>query len=144
MQHKLPTVEDALLDLSISLHSRIGQNEYSLYAFPGKRKQVEQLMDWTPQMKDIHTIFPKLSVLEELPQQDLRLKEAIDAYQKKRSKRGMLEDDGTSKNQAVNVPHGTRIRGKWNKESYQVIKKLGNGALGTVYLADSRKRTCCC
>lgn len=92
MQHKLPTVEDALLDLSISLHSRIGQNEYSLYAFPGKRKQVEQLMDWTPQMKDIHKIFPKLSSGGVTPTGPA-LKEAIDAYQKKRSKRGMLEDD---------------------------------------------------
>lgn len=45
----------------------------------------------------------------------------------------------TSKNQAANVPRGTRIRGKWNKQSYQVIKKLGNGALGTVYLADSNR-----
>lgn len=46
---------------------------------------------------------------------------------------------GTSKNQAVNVSHGTIIRGKWNKESYQIQKKLGSGALGTVYLANSRK-----
>ncbi|MBN8211055.1 VWA domain-containing protein [Bacillus sp. NTK071] len=93
MQHKLPTVEDALLDLSISLHSRIGQNEYALYAFPGKRKQVEQLMNWTPQMKDIHTIFPKLSSGGITPTGPA-LKEAIEAYQKKRSKRGLLEDGG--------------------------------------------------
>ncbi|WP_270182893.1 serine/threonine protein kinase [Alkalihalobacillus sp. CinArs1] len=45
----------------------------------------------------------------------------------------------TSKSQAVNVSYGTTIRGKWNKESYQIEKKLGSGALGTVYLANSRK-----
>ncbi|MFK3961828.1 vWA domain-containing protein [Guptibacillus hwajinpoensis] len=91
MQHKLPTVEDALLDLSISLHSRIGENEYSLYAFPGKRKQVERLMDWTPMLKDIHTIFPKLTSGGITPTGPA-LKEAIEAYQKKRSKRGLLDD----------------------------------------------------
>ncbi|MBF0709596.1 phosphotransferase [Alkalihalobacillus hwajinpoensis] len=46
---------------------------------------------------------------------------------------------GTSKNQAANVPRGTRIRGKWNQQSYQIMRKLGSGALGTVYLADSAK-----
>ncbi len=45
----------------------------------------------------------------------------------------------TSKNQAANVPRGTRIRGKWNHQSYLIMKKLGSGALGTVYLADSTK-----
>lgn len=34
-----------------------------------------------------------------------------------------------------NVPAGTIIRGKWHGHSYTVIKKLGNGANGVVYLA---------
>ena len=46
---------------------------------------------------------------------------------------------GTSKNQVADVPRGTRISGKWNKQTYQIMKKLGSGALGTVYLADSIK-----
>ncbi|WP_347552820.1 protein kinase family protein [Pseudalkalibacillus hwajinpoensis] len=43
----------------------------------------------------------------------------------------------TSKNLAANVPRGTRIRGKWSQQSYLIMKRLGSGALGTVYLADS-------
>ncbi|WP_226660115.1 protein kinase domain-containing protein [Guptibacillus hwajinpoensis] len=46
---------------------------------------------------------------------------------------------GTSKNPVADVPRGTTIRGKWNKQTYQIMKKLGSGALGTVYLADSVK-----
>lgn len=45
----------------------------------------------------------------------------------------------SSKSQAANVSYGTSIKGKWNKESYQIEKRLGSGALGTVYLANSRK-----
>ncbi|TLS34986.1 serine/threonine protein kinase [Pseudalkalibacillus caeni] len=42
-----------------------------------------------------------------------------------------------SKNQAVSIRPGTVITGKWHKKDYQIIKELGYGALGTVYLADS-------
>lgn len=35
-----------------------------------------------------------------------------------------------------NIPPGTTITGKWNKQSYHVLRKLGEGANGIVYLAD--------
>lgn len=37
MKHKLPTVKEALLDLSLSLNARLGDNRYSLLIFPGKK-----------------------------------------------------------------------------------------------------------
>lgn len=45
----------------------------------------------------------------------------------------------TTMNQGCNVPSGKVIRGKWNGESYTIVKLLGQGATGSVYLADSRK-----
>ena len=48
MKHKLPTVKEALLDLSLSLNARAGENQFSVFVFPGKRKDVEKLLDWTP------------------------------------------------------------------------------------------------
>jgi serine/threonine protein kinase, bacterial len=43
-----------------------------------------------------------------------------------------------SKNQECNIPPGTVISGKWNHHHYLIIKKLGSGATGTVYLAQSQ------
>lgn len=61
MNDKLPTVKDALFDLSISLNSRIGQNRFSIFAFPGKRNDVEKILDWTPRLDSISSVFPKLT-----------------------------------------------------------------------------------
>lgn len=41
------------------------------------------------------------------------------------------------KSQVCNVTPGTKILGKWHKRPYKIIKQLGNGATGTVYLAES-------
>jgi len=61
MHHKLSTVKEALIDLSLSLHARAGQNSFAIYQFPGKRKQVEKVHDWSPELDSISTIFPKLT-----------------------------------------------------------------------------------
>ncbi|MFB5663769.1 protein kinase family protein [Alteribacillus sp. HJP-4] len=42
------------------------------------------------------------------------------------------------KNQAPNFMPGMKWLGKWNKNPYRVIKKLGNGATGSVYLAETQ------
>lgn len=61
MHDKLVTVKEALIDLSISLNARIGQNRFSIYRFPGKRKAIQKVLSWSPQLDSISTIFPKLT-----------------------------------------------------------------------------------
>jgi serine/threonine-protein kinase len=45
--------------------------------------------------------------------------------------------NNTSKNQACKVASGTVITGKWHKQSYRILKPLGYGANGVVYLASN-------
>lgn len=42
-----------------------------------------------------------------------------------------------SMNKACNVQLGTVIKGKWHQNSYKILKALGFGATGAVYLAES-------
>jgi len=43
-----------------------------------------------------------------------------------------------------NIASGTTICGKWNKRSYKIIRKLGEGANGVVYLAEYDKQLVAC
>lgn len=61
MHDKLPTVKEALIDLSVSLNARIGRNRFCIFSFPGKRKDMEKVLDWSPKLDSISTIFPKLT-----------------------------------------------------------------------------------
>lgn len=61
MHDKLLTVKEALIDLSISLNSRIGRNRFCIFSFPGKRKDIDKVFDWSPKLDSVSTIFPKLS-----------------------------------------------------------------------------------
>lgn len=65
MKHKLPTVKESLIDLSISLNARIGNNRFSVFIFPGKKKDVEKLLDWTPKLDSLTKVFQSY-LLEEL------------------------------------------------------------------------------
>ncbi len=61
MHDKLPTVKEALIDLSISLNARVGRNRFSIYSFPGKRKDIDKVLDWSPKLDSISSVFPKLT-----------------------------------------------------------------------------------
>ncbi|SHG40492.1 VWA domain-containing protein [Ornithinibacillus halophilus] len=61
MHDKLPTVKEALIDLSISLNARIGRNRFSIFSFPGKRKDIDKVLDWSPKLDSISSVFPKLT-----------------------------------------------------------------------------------
>ncbi|MGC4378616.1 VWA domain-containing protein [Fictibacillus sp. Mic-4] len=95
MENKLATVQESLIDLSISLNSRIGDNQFSMYAFPGKKKDVELLMDWNGRLDSLTTIFSKLSSGGITPTGPA-IKEAIQAFTIRRSKRSLIRDDASS------------------------------------------------
>ncbi|MGI8317314.1 VWA domain-containing protein [Halobacillus mangrovi] len=60
MHHKLPTVKEALYDLSLSLNARTGSNQFSVYTFPDQKKTIRKMVDWTPELGEINGIFSKL------------------------------------------------------------------------------------
>jgi len=60
MYSKLSAVKESIFDLSISLNSRTGDNSYSVFIFPGKRTDVENVLDWTGRLDSLTKIFAKL------------------------------------------------------------------------------------
>jgi len=92
MKHKLPTVKEALLVLSLSLNARAGNNQFGVFVFPGKKKDVEKLLDWTPQLESLTSIFPKLSTGGITPTGPA-IREALSYFKKKRSLRSLLSRD---------------------------------------------------
>ncbi|QPC47989.1 vWA domain-containing protein [Mangrovibacillus cuniculi] len=89
MTHKLETVKEALLDLSLSLNARMGDNQFSVFVFPGKKKDVENLLDWTPKLESLSSIFPKLATGGMTPTGPA-LRTAITHFKKKKSLKGFL------------------------------------------------------
>lgn len=92
MKHKLPTVKEALIDLSLSLNSRSGNNQFAVYVFPGKKKNVERILDWTPRLESLANIFSKLSTGGMTPTGPA-ISEAVSYFKKKRSLRSLLSRD---------------------------------------------------
>jgi Ca-activated chloride channel family protein len=92
MKHKLPTVKEALLDLSLSLNARSGSNRFSVFVFPGKKTEVEKLLDWTPRLESLSSIFSQLTTGGITPTGPA-IQEAISYFQKKRSLRSLLSRD---------------------------------------------------
>lgn len=89
MKHKLPTVKEALLDLSLSLNARTGNNQFSLFVFPGKRKEVDKLLDWTPKLESLTTVFNKLTPGGMTPTGPAII-EAVHHFEKRRTLKGFL------------------------------------------------------
>ena len=92
MKFKLPTVKDALLDLSLSLNARMGNNRFSVFVFPGKKKEVEKLLRLDPNLEALTSIFPKLTTGGITPTGPA-LREAMSQFNQKRSLRGLLSGD---------------------------------------------------
>jgi Ca-activated chloride channel homolog len=92
MKTKLPTVKEALFDLSLSLNARIGDNRFAVFVFPGKRGDVEKILDWTPKLEALSTVFPKLTSGGLTPTGPA-LREALTYFKKKRSLRSLISSD---------------------------------------------------
>lgn len=90
MKKKLPTVKEALLDLSLSLSARTGNNRFSLLIFPGKKNFVEKLLDWSPYLDKIANVFSKL-IPGGMTPTGPALEEAIRHFEGKRSILGLLK-----------------------------------------------------
>ncbi|AZU59865.1 vWA domain-containing protein [Neobacillus mesonae] len=95
MKHKLETVKEALLDLSLSLTARTGNNHFSVFVFPGKKNNVEKLLDWTPKLQSLTSIFSQLSTGGITPTGPA-LRAALSSFDEKRSLRSLLSNDDES------------------------------------------------
>ncbi|QKS69652.1 VWA domain-containing protein [Paenalkalicoccus suaedae] len=92
MKDKLPLVQEALQDLSLSLSSRMGENMFCVYSFPGKRKTLERRVNWTDKLDSLHGMFEKLRSSGVTPTGPA-LAEAIDIHATYRLKQGHKQDD---------------------------------------------------
>ncbi|QXJ38381.1 von Willebrand factor type A domain protein [Parageobacillus caldoxylosilyticus] len=57
MKTKLPTVKEALLDLSLSLNARMGDNRFAVFVFPGKRGMWRKLLTGRRELKSCRRYF---------------------------------------------------------------------------------------
>ncbi|SDZ66326.1 Ca-activated chloride channel family protein [Evansella caseinilytica] len=92
MKNKLPMVQEALVDLSVSLRSRTGNNEFALYSFPGKRSDIEKLISWTPHFDSLAGAFKKMSTSGVTPTGPA-IQEALRFIRNRMKKRGTDEDE---------------------------------------------------
>ncbi|CQR47457.1 von Willebrand factor type A domain protein [Paraliobacillus sp. PM-2] len=101
MQNKIPTVKEALIDLSVSMNARIGKNRFSIYTFPGKRKVVQKVIDWSDKLDTISSVFPKLTSGGITPTGPA-LKEVMYQFGKSKLIRSMKREDESTIEQAGN------------------------------------------
>ncbi|MBB5174893.1 vWA domain-containing protein [Texcoconibacillus texcoconensis] len=93
MKSKLPMVQEALTDLSVSLNARTGDNQFSVYSFPAKRKSIERRLNWTPKLETLTGVFDKLSSGGVTPTGPA-LQEALNAFRKRMKKKEQPIDEG--------------------------------------------------
>ncbi len=91
MHDKLLTVKESLIDLSLSLNARIGENRFSIYNFPSKNKDIEQVFDWSPELTSVSSVFPKLTSGGITPTGPA-LREAIYQFGKKSLRRSFRDE----------------------------------------------------
>ena len=92
MQDKLEPIKEALLDLQLSLHARMGYQEFALGVFPGKGKAVELLIDWTTKLNALTKVFTQLRLSGVTPTGPA-LRETREYFQQKRSFRDRVKDE---------------------------------------------------
>ena len=83
MKPKLQAVEEAIRDLAISLRSRQGGSELSVFHFPGSAygEDCRMDLDWTSDISGVNAIFPRLQMRGTTPTGPAIL-HVIDFYQK--------------------------------------------------------------
>lgn len=87
MHDKLLTVKEALIDLSINLHARVGENNFAIFQFPNRNDPIGLISDWSKKLDSISVIFPKL-VSGGVTPTGPAIREAIYEFSKKEMRRG--------------------------------------------------------
>lgn len=82
MQRKLPTVKEALLDLSYNLQARAGKNEFAIFQYPHRTATISPITEWSEELLPMSVIFPKLRLGGMTPTGPA-LKEAMYQFSKK-------------------------------------------------------------
>ena len=95
MKHKLPTVKEALLDLSLSLNARSGDNQFSVFVFPGKKKDVENYWIGHRNLQSLTSIFSQLNNRRNYSDRPGH-SYGIISFSQKRSLRSLLSSDDES------------------------------------------------
>jgi Ca-activated chloride channel family protein len=62
MKSKLPAVQQAIHDFSISLRSRSGESRMAVCSFPGKHQHLDVRIPWTNQVEKAHQLTGSLAV----------------------------------------------------------------------------------
>lgn len=95
MQKKLPTVKEALIDLSVSMNARLGKNKFAIYTFPSKRQTIQRVVDWSEKLDSISSVFPKLTSGGITPTGPA-LKEAMYQFGKTKLTRSLRREDAST------------------------------------------------
>ncbi|WP_134685239.1 VWA domain-containing protein [Brevibacillus migulae] len=62
MKSKLPAVQQAIHDFSISLRSRSGRSQMAVCSFPGKHQHLDVRIPWTEQVEKAHQLTEGLTM----------------------------------------------------------------------------------
>lgn len=92
MKRKLPTVQEALVDLSVSLESRQGDQQFSLLVYPWKKKETKVLLKWTPKLQALNNVFDRLTSGGVTPTGPA-LREAIRMFSRQKGKKDWRQDE---------------------------------------------------
>ena len=72
-----------------------GDNHFSVFVFPGKKKDVEKLLDWTPKLQSLTSIFSQLTTGGITPTGPA-IREALSSFQSKTFIKESLSRDDES------------------------------------------------
>lgn len=90
MHDKLPTVKDALFDLSLNLEARVGENLFAIYQYPTEQGTIGVIQNWVRKLDSVTAIFPHL-VSGGITPTGPAIREAIEQFQTIRY-RGEIDD----------------------------------------------------
>lgn len=102
MRPKLPSVEESIHDLMLSLQAREGKSEIAVFHFPGSKNQEDCVkdLDWTAHLKGIQSIFPKLHMSGTTPTGPA-IMHVVEHYSDMRAKSIREETDGIIGDNAI-------------------------------------------